>query len=408
MRCTRLSVSGLFLLTGLLGGCGGDDSDEANGGLSPMVDGSSGWKRIKSFAPQGPIGIGTSMSMTAMTRVDGTFAVVEQEVRGSQGGDLSDRYLLRFRTDVTAAHLDIGEAYDPNNQSAPSGDYRYVFAPGTLDVYQSFREDRGSETWSGLRTNGPVVVGELRSSGGGHFAGLADVYADGSALIPGTDLFGALLRNGEWTRIYGRWSNISEPQTFAGCPVQLADHTFVWALLREGDIAIGLLADNPQIAGQQQVKSVVSIPPPPNYIASTCFARAFGNQIVFISATKLTDTTTLSAHRWTPGATTLETLYSDVELPPTMPLPPVTNNAQHLLLLDVDGRLTYFAEQPQRTVVDTVLVQVDAAGPRVASTIPGGAYLVQGPWLVDGAIYAGIGATSGREVTQLDLVELEP
>lgn len=60
MGCTRLFVSGLLVVTGLVGGCTADDSDEMNGGLSPIVDGESGWVRIKSIPPQGPIGIGTS------------------------------------------------------------------------------------------------------------------------------------------------------------------------------------------------------------------------------------------------------------------------------------------------------------------------------------------------------------
>jgi hypothetical protein len=271
----------LFLLTGLLSGCGGDDgsSDADNGGLSPLVDEAQGWKRIKSIAPFGPFPSPVQMEMKTMTRVDGTYAFVDVENRGP-----IDRFYVKFPADspaaVTVTGLNIGESNDYKN-------YRYTFRPGTLDVYQAFRENRATEVYSGLRTMGPLTVAEVRGAGGEAFAGLADVYADGRAFLTGADLFGVFFKDGVTTRIYGRYSDINEPQS-TGYGVELEDHTLAWALLRTDTIAIGTLAQNPTQPNnpeQQQVKGIVSIPTPQGYTGSTyLYAKAYGNQVVFISA----------------------------------------------------------------------------------------------------------------------------
>lgn len=407
MRCTRLCLSGFFALTALLGGCGSDSSDADNGGLSPILDEATGWERIKSIAPSGLPAIGRTMEIKTMTRVAGTFAFVDVETRGSQGGPLVDGYYVRFAADapgdITSTELGIGESYDYKN-------YRDVFRPGTLDVYQAFRENRGSEVYSGLRTTGPVTVAEVRSGGGDTFAGLADVYEDGSALITGTDLKGVLFRDGVTTRIYGRISDINEPQPLAGYGVELADHTLAWALTRAPDIAIGRLAQNPtqpNDPSQQQIKGIVSIPVPDECYASRLYARAFGNQVVFVNASEAANAWKLCAFRWTEDATTIETLYTNVMVPPSILLPAVANNEPFRWDLDVNAQLTFFNNE--NTAMPTAgLYHVDATGPHLVSTISGEGQLVQGPWVIDGAIYAGVGAVSRQDRdAQLDLVQLK-
>ena len=402
MRISQWLLSGLCGAIGLLGGCGSDDSSDAsNGGLSPIVDEATGWKRIKSIAPLGPPANGRGMEIKTLTRVDGTFAFVDVEDHGGV-----DRYYVKFPADapadVTTMGLGIGESTDWKN-------YRYTFRPGTLDVYQSFRENRGSEVYSGLRKTGPITVAQVRSSGGEAFAGLADVYEDGSALLTGADLYGVLFKDGVPILIYGRYSDINEPRS-VGYGVELEDHTLAWALLRDSTIAIGTLAQDPTLPNrpeQQQVKGVVSIATPAGYIGSTyLFARAFGNQLVFISGMAFANKTEVSAFRWTEGATTIETLYSNVEIPSTIRLPPALNNAPFLLHLDVNGQLTFFNYEGS-AIPSTALMHVDATGPHVVATIRGDGKTVQGPWLIDGAVFAGIGATAHDGIdAQLDLVQL--
>jgi hypothetical protein len=77
------------------------------------------------------------------------------------------------------------------------------------------------------------------------------------------------------------------------------------------------------------------------------------------------------------------------------------------LLLDADGELTSFSNQDAATPT-TALVRVDAGGPHVVPTMTGDGKTVQGPWLIDGALYAGIAGTEHDDVAaQLDLVQLK-
>ena len=407
----RWAVVTASLLCACGGGDGGSESEDQ--GLSPMVDAkATGWSRIVSIPPQGGIGLGNAMALTDATLVDGSYHLLTEENRGSQGGNLRDRFSIAFDADssakLTVAKVELGEAGDSQLTGGKTADYRYYFKPGTAEAYQSYRETTASggsaETWSGLRTGASVKVGEIRSSGGGAFAGLADLYADGTALIPGTELNSAYFRDGVWTRIYGRYSEISEPTTVSGYPVQLADGSFYWALVQTGAVAIGARAPRPTLASDEQVKTLVTLAQPASFIADTCYARAFGNQLVFLNAHVDNGATTVSAYRWTEGATSIETLYSEVVLAAEFPLPSVLANQPHQLLIDSNGALTFFAERADNTV-GTALVRVDASGAHVVGArIPPGPYLVCGPWLIDGELYAGIGAYAGRAVTQLDFV----
>ena len=184
MRCTR----GLFAMTLLLGACSADDdSDAQNGGLSPILDEATGWKRIQSARAAGRYRYRAIDGNEDDDAGDGIFAFVDVETRGSQGGPLIDRYYVKFPAadpaDVTSMGLGIGESNDYNI-------YRTVQAGNDrrLSIVSAKTE---APKFSSFQTTGPVTVGELRSAGGDTFAGLADIYGDGTALITGAQLDGA-------------------------------------------------------------------------------------------------------------------------------------------------------------------------------------------------------------------------
>lgn len=138
-----------------------------------------------------------------------------------------------------------------------------------------------------------------------------------------------------------------------------------------------------------------------------CYARPTADGIVFVTSSTSDATPTYSAYRWTVGAAAIEVLYESVTLLPTQRLPSHLDVGARQWQLTTDGTLTYFS-LPNDNVTGYDLLRVDGAGAHVLATIPPGPWSVQGPWLLDGAQYAGIGTNPGSDVVQLDLVRAAP
>lgn len=431
--CMRSAPGRAFLLSSLLfagiaalcacdpSASSSDGTEADNDGLSPIVDATAtGWERLRSIPPQAGFGIDNSMGLTDVTLQDGQFHLLTSEIRGSQGGDLVDRFHVQFDAAMpealTVSPVVLKEYYDPYNQGGAgvSTEYRYVFKPGTAEIYQAYTETKQAggfaDTYSGVRTETDAHLWEVRSPGGGDFAGLADLYANGTALIPGADLFAVMFQGGALTRYYGRWSGGGEHHTVSAWPVQLGEFKIYWAMLQDDGLAIGAPDYDPTTPQHsQQVKALVYAPPPESYVPGAVWARAFGNQVVFVNASVDNGVTTLSAYRWTEDATTIETLYNDVKVPAQYGLPSFQNNEARRVLMDENGQLTYFAVQSENgNASGTALVRVDGTGPHtVGAMLPTGHFVVYGPWLIDGKLFAGIGADYTRGVTQLDLVRMK-